>query len=88
MKEEQITKASFLAGLISRALCTGTSASETATLQAWTLEHAENKLLVDELTDPDKLYQQLINFRKFKTVTGLEKINRRLFGAPQDCISY
>jgi hypothetical protein len=88
MKEEQITKASLLAGLITRALCTGTTASETATLQAWTLEQAENKLLVDELTDPDKLYQQLINFRKFKTVTGLKKINQRLFGAPQDCISY
>lgn len=85
MKEEQIIKVSFLAGLITRTLCTGTNDSEKATLHAWTMEHAENKLLVDELSDPDKLHQQLINFRKFKTVTGLEKINRRLFGTPQDC---
>ncbi|AXY75690.1 hypothetical protein D3H65_17645 [Paraflavitalea soli] len=85
MKEEQIAKASLLAGLITRTLCTSTTASESSTLHAWTLEEVENKLLVDELTDPDKLHEQLINFRKFKAVAGLEKINLRLFGSPQGC---
>lgn len=84
MKEEQITKASLLAALITRTLCTNPTALETATLNAWTQEHADNESLVNELTDPDKLYQQLVDFRKFKAVTRLERINQRLFGAPQD----
>jgi hypothetical protein len=85
MKEDQITQASFMARLITQALCTHSSASEKATLQAWTSEHADNQLLMDELTDPDILHQQLANFRKFKALAGLEKINQRLFGDPEDC---
>jgi|GEM_PF-1315502 len=87
MKEEQIIKASLLAGLISRALCTSITPSETAVLQAWIQEGAENKLLADELTDPDKLHQQLMNYRKFKAVAGFEKISLRLFGAPLESTS-
>jgi hypothetical protein len=87
MKEKQIIKASLVAGIITRALCTGTTPSETATLHTWMLEGAENRHLIDELSDPDKLHQQLINFRKFKAVKGLEKISLRLFGAPQESTS-
>jgi hypothetical protein len=80
MKEEQIIKASLMAGLITRTLCTKPTTWETETLNAWTQEHADNKLLVEELTDLTKLNQQLVDFKKFKSVIGLEKINQRLFG--------
>lgn len=80
MKEEQIIKASLMAGLITRTLCTKPTTLERETLNAWTQENADNKLLVEELTDLNKLNQQLVNFKKFKSVIRLEKINQRLFG--------
>lgn len=84
MKEEQIIKASLMAGLITRRLYTQSTTWETDTLNAWTQEHADNKSLVDELTDPNKLDQQLNSFNKFKAVIRLKKINQRLFGNKKD----
>lgn len=85
MKEKQITKASQMAGLIARTLCTHLTDEEAATLKTWTAEHPDNQLLLDELSDPDKLYQQLIHFKKFQAVTRLARLNQRLFDTAQSC---
>jgi hypothetical protein len=80
MNEEQIIKASLIAGLITRILCSEPAAGELETLNNWAQEHTDNRLLVEELTDQDKLNQQLIDFQKFKAAIKLEKIKQRLFG--------
>ena len=84
MKEEQIIKASLMAGLITRRLYTQPTDLEADTLNAWAQEHTDNKLLVDELADPNKLDQQLTSFYKFRAVIRLKKINQRLFGNKKD----
>jgi hypothetical protein len=77
MKEEQIVKASLLAGLITR---TQPSIWESETLIAWTEEHPDNQLLLEELTNPDILNQLLHDYHKYKPVMRLKKITQRIFG--------
>lgn len=80
MEEEQISKAFLIAGLITRSLCTDPATWETAILTTWREEQADNKVLANELTDPDKLYGQLIHLQKFSPRLKLKKINQRIFG--------
>lgn len=84
MKEEQIVKASLMAGLITRTIDTQPSTRESDTLIAWIEEHPDNQLLMEELTDPDRLDQLLHDFYKFKPVMRLKKINQRIFGNKKD----
>jgi hypothetical protein len=84
MKEEQIVKASLMAGLITRTIHTRPSTWESETLNAWTEEHPDNQLLLEELTDPDSLNQLLHDFYKYKPVIQLKKINQRIFGNTKD----
>jgi hypothetical protein len=84
MKEEQIVKASLMAGLITRTIHTQPTLWESETLVAWTQEHPDNQLLLEELTDPDSLNQLLHDFYKYKQVIRLKKINQRIFGNTKD----
>lgn len=84
MKEEQIVKASLMAGLITRTIHTQPSTRESDTLIAWIEEHPDNQLLIEELTDPDRLDQLLHDFYKFKSVMRLKKINQQIFGNKKD----
>ncbi len=84
MKEEQIVKASLMAELITRTIHTQPSTRESDTLIDWIEEHPDNQLLMEELTDPDRLDQLLHDFYKFKPVMRLKKINQQIFGNKKD----
>lgn len=80
MNEEQFLPVSRTACLIFHALCSATEAAASPDLQRWLLEHPANQLLIDELNEPDTLYQELVNYSKFNTAERLDKATRRLFG--------
>ena len=80
MKEEQFIKISQIAGLITQVLCAEPAAGETEVLNSWARENTDNKLLLDDLTDVNKLHQQLIDYQKFKKTIKLTRIHQRLFG--------
>jgi hypothetical protein len=81
MKEEQLLMASIIAGLIARMLCTGLSVEESQLLQAWTKESPDNQQLIDDLSDPEVMNLQIIDFNKFNKTERLEKLRKRLPGA-------
>jgi hypothetical protein len=80
MKEEQILLASVIAGLIARMLCKDVAIEESQALQAWAKELTDNQQLIEELTDPDKLDLQVIDFHRFNKQNKLNRIQQRLFG--------
>lgn len=82
MNEEQFLPVSRTAHLISHSLCTDPGLAEPAELSHWLQEHPANQLLMDELCDPDTLFQGLIDFGKFDAVEGYERLTQRLFNQP------
>lgn len=80
MKEKQVKKAFLRARLIAQALCTDLTEAEMADLQAWAATHPDHQLLLEDLSDSDRLYDMLVHFRKYQAAQKLEKINQRLFG--------
>jgi hypothetical protein len=80
MKEEEFKKTSLIAGLITQVLCTEPAPGEKDALHAWAQENTDNKILLDDLTDVEKLNQQLIDYQKFEKTIKLARIHQRLFG--------
>jgi len=82
MNEEQFLPVSRTAQLISHSLCANSGFAGPAELSHWLQEHPANQLLMDELADPDILFQELIDFGKFDAVEGYERLIQRLFEVP------
>ena len=79
MNEEQFLPVSRTAHLISHSLCAGPGIAEPEELRQWLQHHPANQLLMDELSDPDTLFQDLIDLGKFDAEEGYARLSQRLF---------
>lgn len=79
MKEEQLfIKEFFIAGLISRKLCTMLSTAEATILAAWEAEDAAQQQLATDLTDIDLIQQTLPEVNKYNAKAAFERVTARI----------